>query len=128
MSGMAALYWIVLLALGLGLDPNAIPSYYDDDDDVSLPEFETFLEEFGDDYGYNNTIDSIRETDVKRMKNNVYLDYTGSGLYRESQLTKCANLLASDLFGNAHSRSQSSMNTESEVGSMLLAVTNRWKA
>ena len=126
MSGMAALYWILLLALALGLDPNAIPSYYDDDDDVSLPEFEAFLEEFGDDYGYNHPIESIRETDVKGM--NVYLDYTGSGLYRESQLTKCANLLASDLFGNAHSRSQSSMNTESEVGAMLLAVTNRWKA
>ena len=112
MSGMAALYWILLLALALGLDPNAIPSYYDDDDDVSLPEFETFLEEFGDDYGYNNTIDDLRENDMKRLKGAVYLDYTGSGMYRESQVQKCANLLLNGVYGNAHSRSPSSLNTE----------------
>ena len=124
---MSALYWILLLVLGLGLDSNAIPSYYDDDDEMSLPEFEAFLEEYGDDYGYNGTIDTIRETDMKRMRNDVYLDYTGSGLYRESQLTKCSNLLASDLFGNAHSRSQSSMNTELEADTALMSVMSRWK-
>ena len=118
------------IALSYSVDFEDLPTFLEEDevrDEMSRPEFVDFMSRFGNDYGYNNTIDSIRETDVKRMKNNVYLDYTGSGLYRESQLTKCANLLASDLFGNAHSRSQSSMNTESEVGTTLLAVTNRWK-
>ena len=118
LSPMRLLFLACVVAFGSAatIDPDAVPSYYDDDDDdISLPGFDSFLERFGDVYGYNNTIDSIRESDMKRLKGAVYLDYTGSGVYRESQVTKCASLLTSDLFGNAHSRSQSSMNTEIEV-------------
>lgn len=79
---------------------------------MSRPEFAEFMERFGDDYGYNNTIDDIRSNDMKRMKGAVYLDYTGSGMYRESQVQKCSDLLLNGVFGNAHSRSPSSLNTE----------------
>ena len=38
----------------------------------------------------------------------VYLDYTGSGLYGESQVARHAQLLQSSVFGNPHSRNPSS--------------------
>ena len=79
---------------------------------MSRPEFVDFMSRFGNDYGYNNTIDDLRENDMKRLKGAVYLDYTGSGMYRESQVQKCANLLLNGVYGNAHSRSPSSLNTE----------------
>ena len=73
------------------------------------------MSRFGNDYGYNGTIDTIRETDMKRLHGAVYLDYTGAGLYRESQIRECSNFLLNGLYGNAHSRSPSSLNTEHAV-------------
>ena len=84
----------------------------DDDEEVSRPEFIDFMEQFGKYYGYNNTIDTIISDDMKRLHKAVYLDYTGAGMYRESQIRECMNLLTSGLYGNAHSRSPSSMSTE----------------
>lgn len=97
------------------VDFEDLPIFMDDEavaEEISRPEFADFINQFGKYYGYNNTIDSIREEDMKRLHGAVYLDYTGAGVYRESQVRECNNLLLSGLYGNAHSRSPSSMNTE----------------
>ena len=115
------LYSILLISLAFtySVDFEDLPSFLNDDtvsEEITRPEFEDFMRRFGNDYGYNGTIDTIRENDMKRMRGAVYLDYTGAGLYRESQVTVCNNLLLSNLYGNAHSRSPSSLNTEHAVG------------
>ena len=109
---------VLLYAETYFMDVDDIPAYYDDDDvdeDISRPEFEKFMDRFGNDYGYNGTLDAIRQSDLKRTKGSVYLDYTGSGVYRESQIRKWSDMWLSGFYGNAHSRSPSSMNTEHEV-------------
>ncbi|KAK8799195.1 hypothetical protein WA171_005942, partial [Blastocystis sp. BT1] len=117
------LYSILLISLAFtySVDFEDLPSFLNDDtvsEEITRPEFEDFMRRFGNDYGYNGTIDTIRENDMKRMRGAVYLDYTGAGLYRESQVTECNNLLLSNLYGNAHSRSPSSLNTEHAVENM----------
>ena len=107
--------FILSVLFAYSVDFEDLPVFMEDpvvDDEISRPEFAEFMQRFGDDYGYNNTIDDIRENDMKRMKGAVYLDYTGSGMYRESQVQKCNDLLLNGLYGNAHSRSPSSLNTE----------------
>ena len=115
---MKRVFLFALLAItvfGYSVDFEDLPTFLEDDevrDEISRPEFMDFMSKFGDDYVYNNTIDDIRESDMKRLKGAVYLDYTGSGMYRESQIQKCSNLLLNGVYGNAHSRSPSSLNTE----------------
>jgi molybdenum cofactor sulfurtransferase len=60
-------------------------------------------------------LDDLRKTEYARLDANghVYLDYTGGGLYAESQLRDHMALLGSHVFGNPHSRNLTScaMNT-----------------
>ena len=70
------------------------------------------MDNYGNQYGYNNSIYAIRSNETKRFNEAVYLDYTGSGVYAESQIRKCADLLTSNLYGNAHSVNPSSKRTE----------------
>ena len=114
------LYSILIIALvnAYSVDLDDIPLFVNEDvnnDEISRPEFADFMARFGNDYGYNGTIDSIREEDMKRLRGAVYLDYTGSGVYRESQIRECSNLLLNNMYGNAHSRSPSSLATENIV-------------
>ena len=114
------LYSILIIALvnAYSVDLDDIPLFVNEDvnnDEISRPEFADFMARFGNDYGYNGTIDSIREEDMKRLRGAVYLDYTGSGVYRESQIRECSNLLLNNMYGNAHSRSPSSLATENSV-------------
>lgn len=112
------LFLFLSLVLSKSIDYDSLSSLIDDndeEDEFSRPDFEVFLERYGSDYGYNNTINSIRSDDLRHVKGASYLDYTGAGMYRESQIQKCANLLISDLYGNAHSVNPSSKRTESLV-------------
>lgn len=118
-------YGICVLAISLlfvitysyTVNVDELPSFFDDDDDeeMSRPEFESFMEQFETDYGYNGTLDTIRQTDLRHSRDAVYLDYTGTGMYRDSQIRECERLLVDHLYGNAHSRSPSSIGTENEV-------------
>ena len=117
------------IALSYSVDFEDLPTFLEEDevrDEMSRPEFVDFMSRFGNDYGYNNTIDDLRENDMKRLKGAVYLDYTGSGMYRESQVQKCANLLLNGVYGNAHSRSPSSLNTEHLVRAAP-RIHHRWR-
>ncbi|KAL2928144.1 Molybdenum cofactor sulfurase [Bienertia sinuspersici] len=76
---------------------------------------EQFLKEFGKDYGYPDgpkNIDEIRATEFKRLANGtVYLDHAGATLYSELQMEAIFKDLTSNVYGNPHSQSDSSMDT-----------------
>ncbi len=62
--------------------------------------------------GYASTlaIDELRRRDYQRLDDSrhVYLDYTGGGLYAESQVKAHHDLLTTGVFGNPHSSNPSS--------------------
>ena len=70
-----------------------------------------FFTEFEDFYGYNGLINEIRKNDMEHLNGSVYLDYTGSGLYRTSQINNVFELYRKHLFGNPHSLSPASSYT-----------------
>jgi len=56
-------------------------------------------------YAGTAVLDDLRARDYTRLDEtgHVYLDYTGGGLYAESQLARHRDLLAGAVFGNPHS-------------------------
>ncbi len=56
-------------------------------------------------------LDDLRATEYARLdrQGHVYLDYTGGGLYAESQLRDHMRLLAGGVFGNPHSKNLTSI-------------------
>jgi selenocysteine lyase/cysteine desulfurase len=56
-------------------------------------------------------LDELRATEFARLdrQGHVYLDYTGGGLYAESQLRDHMALLGEGVFGNPHSKNLTSM-------------------
>ncbi|HET9718646.1 MAG TPA: aminotransferase class V-fold PLP-dependent enzyme [Solirubrobacteraceae bacterium] len=68
-------------------------------------------------YGSTAVLDELRRSDFGRLDRlrHVYLDYTGGGLYGESQLREHMRLLQSGVFGNPHS-----INPTSAASSVLV--------
>jgi molybdenum cofactor sulfurtransferase len=62
-------------------------------------------------YATTQMLDNLRDKEYSRLdlQNQVYLDYTGGGLYAESQLRKHMELLESQVFGNPHSENPTSL-------------------
>ncbi len=62
------------------------------------------------DYRATADLDALRREDYSRLDagNHVYLDYTGAGLYSESQLRAHTELLSHGVLGNPHSVSAAS--------------------
>src|SRR6516165_10416749 len=56
-------------------------------------------------YADTAVLDELRASDLARLDRggHVYLDYTGGGLFAESQLREHVELLQADVFGNPHS-------------------------
>jgi selenocysteine lyase/cysteine desulfurase len=69
-----------------------------------------FLEQFPE-YMQTGSIDKLRAEDYARIDQlgHIYLDYTGSGVYAESQLQKHHEFLSSNVFGNPHSTNPTSI-------------------
>ena len=69
------------------------------------------------DYGGTSALDELRVAEYRRLDSSghVYLDYTGAGLYADSQISEHAELLEKELFGNPHSASPTSMKTTGAV-------------
>ena len=61
-------------------------------------------------YDRTHDIDELRDRDYPRLDRTgqVYLDYTGGGLYAESQLKLHQQVLAEHIFGNPHSSNPTS--------------------
>ena len=62
-------------------------------------------------YPTTEALDRLRLTEYARLDVNrqVYLDYTGGGLYAESQILRHHRLLSEHVFGNPHSSNPASM-------------------
>jgi selenocysteine lyase/cysteine desulfurase len=62
-------------------------------------------------YPTTHIIDDLRATEYARLDvgEHVYLDYTGGGLYAESQVRRHHKLLSEHVFGNPHSTNPSSL-------------------
>jgi selenocysteine lyase/cysteine desulfurase len=75
----------------------------------SDPEFVAFLKAHPT-YPTTHIIDDLRAVEYARLDlgGHIYLDYTGAGLYAESQLRRHNKLLAEHVFGNPHSSNPSS--------------------
>ncbi len=73
-------------------------------------------------YDQTHDIDELRERDYSRLDRlgQIYLDYTGGGLYAESQLRAHQKLLAENVFGNPHSS-----NPTSQVATRLIENTRQ---
>jgi molybdenum cofactor sulfurtransferase len=62
------------------------------------------------DYAQTAVVDELRRTDFARLdqSGHAYLDYTGAGLYADSQLREHFQLLQRNVLGNPHSVNQTS--------------------
>ncbi|KAL3734047.1 hypothetical protein ACJRO7_023404 [Eucalyptus globulus] len=77
-------------------------------------EKQEFLKEFGDGYGYPNgpkSVDQIRASEFNRLDGLVYLDHAGATLYSELQMEAVFRQLTTNVYGNPHSQSDSSIAT-----------------
>ena len=75
-------------------------------------------------------LDTLRATDYRRLDRlgHVYLDYTGGGLYAESQLRLHMQLLSDQVFGNPHSNNPTSLATTQLVEQARRAVLDFFHA
>jgi len=73
-------------------------------------EFETFLQKYPT-YKQTEKIDDLRKKEYARLDDaeHVYLDYTGGGIYAESQIQKHHQLLSRNVYGNPHSENPTSL-------------------
>lgn len=70
-----------------------------------------FWSDYEEWYGYNGLLDEIRDNDMDHLNGSIYLDYTGSALYRTSQINDIFELYRHNLFANPHSLSPASSYT-----------------
>ncbi len=75
-------------------------------------------------------LDRLRAEEYGRLDRtgNVYLDYTGGGLYAESQLREHFALLSENVFGNPHSHNPTSMAMTERVEQARRAVLDYFNA
>jgi len=81
-------------------------------------------------YRATAAIDELRATDYARLDRAdwVYLDYTGAGLYAESQIRRHEELLLGGVFGNPHSKSPTSLTSATHVEAARRAVREFFRA
>jgi molybdenum cofactor sulfurtransferase len=78
---------------------------------VAEPQVEAAFRAHYPEYAATRTIDDLRRTEYRRYdeQGHTYLDYTGGGVYAESQLHAHAELLSRGIFGNPHSGNPASL-------------------
>ena len=76
----------------------------------SDPDFVAFLKAYPA-YPATHIIDDLRASEYARLDvgRHIYLDYTGGGLYADSQLRRHTQLLTEHVFGNPHSSNPTSL-------------------
>ena len=74
------------------------------------PAFQSFRQRYPA-YDSTRKLDELRAAEYSRLDrlDHVYLDYTGGGLYAESQLREHMTLLKDNIFGNPHSTNLTSL-------------------
>jgi molybdenum cofactor sulfurtransferase len=81
-------------------------------------------------YAGTAVLDGMRATDYARLDvaGHVYLDYTGGGLYAESQLARHRDLLAGAIFGNPHSQNVPSQEATARVEATRAQILEFFRA
>lgn len=92
-------------------------------------EFIKFIESYPT-YTTTEKLDTLRAADYERLDRHdqVYLDYTGGGLYASSQIAKHHEILANNIFGNPHSTNSTSMAATELVENARAYVLEFFKA
>ncbi|CAG0927927.1 molybdenum cofactor sulfurtransferase [Thermoflexales bacterium] len=90
------------------------PTVFETDVRFALAPIDAAFDDFRLAYpAYDSTrqLDELRATEYARLvrQGHVYLDYTGGGLYAESQLRDHMALLGDSVFGNPHSKNLTSL-------------------
>ncbi len=90
---------------------------------TAMSAYEQFLSHHPD-YAATSALDALRATQYGRLdaQHQVYLDYTGGGLYAASQVHEHAQMLDDHVLGNPHSVSPSSMAMTRRVEQARAAV------
>jgi selenocysteine lyase/cysteine desulfurase len=75
-----------------------------------MPGYADFVQKYPT-YDKTHNIDELRDREYSRLDRlgQVYLDYTGGGLYADSQVKAHQDLLAGNVFGNPHSSNPTSL-------------------
>ena len=78
--------------------------------------FRSFLDAYPA-FGETHIVDELRQSEFSRLdeQGHVYLDYTGGGLYSESQVRHHADFLLGSVLGNPHSINPTSLGTTEKV-------------
>jgi molybdenum cofactor sulfurtransferase len=81
-------------------------------------------------YDKTHDLDELRQHDYARLDalGQVYLDYTGAGLYAESQIRAHQQLLGGNVFGNPHSSNPSSQAATRLIDSARATVLEFFRA
>lgn len=81
-------------------------------------------------YAQTRTLDELRQREYARLDETgaIYLDYTGGGLYAESQLRDHLAMLSAEVFGNPHSHNPSSLAMTERVEHARMAVLRYFRA
>src|SRR5262245_13074726 len=77
-----------------------------------------------------DSFSQLRQSEFSRLdaSGQVYLDYTGAGLYAESQIRAHTDLLLKDTFGNPHSSNPTSLTSTHFVEETRKRVLNFFDA
>ena len=91
--------------------------------------FQTFLEQYPA-YADTASIDALRTKDYARLDRgrHVYLDYTGGGIYADSQIRQHHQLLHDHVFGNPHSSNPTSLAATQLVESARSSILDFFNA
>ena len=81
-------------------------------------------------YARTAVLDDMRARDYARLDatGHVYLDYTGGGLYADSQLARHRDLLAGAVFGNPHSQNVPSREATARVEATRAQILEFFRA
>ena len=81
-------------------------------------------------YARTAVLDDMRARDYARLDaaGHVYLDYTGGGLYADSQLARHRDLLARAVFGNPHSQNLPSREATAQVEATRAQILEFFRA
>src|SRR5688500_2638879 len=95
---------------------------------MSTP-YEQFLKKYPA-FGFTISIDHLRAADYTRLDDagHVYLDYTGAGIYAESQIKAHHKLLLENVYGNPHSSNPTSITATQLVDSTRAHVLQYFNA
>ena len=81
-------------------------------------------------YAGTAVLDAMRARDYTRLDatGHIYLDYTGGGLYADSQLARHRDLLADAVFGNPHSQNVPSQEATARVEATRAQILEFFRA